>query len=34
MRCEECGAKISYESMTEHGTWSCTECGCDTGVED
>lgn len=34
MRCKECGAKITYESMTERGTWSCSDCGFDTGVED
>ena len=34
MRCKECGARIVYVSMTEHGTWSCSDCGWDTGVED
>jgi DNA-directed RNA polymerase subunit RPC12/RpoP len=33
MRCKECGAKITYESMTEEGNWSCSECGWDTGEE-
>lgn len=33
MRCKECGAVITYESMNEKGNWSCSECSWDTGEE-
>ena len=33
MRCKDCGAKITYESMSEKGTWTCSDCGWDTGEE-
>jgi DNA-directed RNA polymerase subunit RPC12/RpoP len=34
MNCNDCGAKVTYESMTEEGNWSCSDCGWDTGVSD
>jgi DNA-directed RNA polymerase subunit RPC12/RpoP len=34
MKCNDCGAKVTYESMTEEGNWSCSDCGWDTGVSD
>lgn len=33
MRCKECGAKITFESINSTGNWSCSDCGWDTGVE-
>ena len=33
MKCKECGAQITYESMSEKGTWACSDCGWDTGEE-
>jgi DNA-directed RNA polymerase subunit RPC12/RpoP len=34
MRCKECGAEITFESMNEEGNWSCSDCGWDTGVSE
>lgn len=33
MRCKDCGAKITYESMSDNGNWACSDCGWDTGEQ-
>lgn len=33
MKCKECGRSITFESATDHDTWSCSDCDTDTGVQ-